>query len=130
MGRELVADVDGAHLGIWACMANHRANPPSFRWCWAIPVPCSQSQERDSSKLASVYPVTDSLSPCRLPLTSALLSHSLTPTPDLTPHLSCPTHPAPLLPHPHQGSFLNPLSASHFNTSSRAHPSSCSPVLT
>ena len=113
LGRELVAGVvedASGELGL----SGEPTEPtqPLSGGPRANPVPCSQSQERDFSKLAYVYPPTDSLSPpCWLPLTSALLGHSLTPTPNLTPHLSCPTPPpALLLPHPHLGIFLNFLS--------------------
>lgn len=89
MGRELVADVGGGTSGELGLPWGTTDPPPPFlRWSMrSLPLPpCSQSQERDFSKLASVYPVTDSLAlpclalPCQLPLTSGLLSHLLIPT--------------------------------------------------
>lgn len=89
MGRELVADVGGGTSGeLGLRRGTTEPSPPFLRWSQAVPAPASMfSEPREGffSKLASVYPVTYSLSlPFQLPLTSALPNHLLTPSPDLT----------------------------------------------
>lgn len=107
LGRELVAGVvedASGELGL----SGEPTEPtqPLSGGPRANPVPCFQSQERDFSKLACVYPPTDSLSPpCWLPLTSALLSHSLTPHPK--------PDPSPLLPHPTPSTSPPPSPSGH-----------------